>query len=514
MSLSLDIPEELEDFLLRPGPASLLIRGESGTGKSLLALSLLHLFEGRRVLVTARAADPDVMARHSGVSSRYGAVQVITPNDLNGLVASETITSDVRVDRGSPPPPPPPGFLDVALRALRSAPPTLVVFDSWEGLANDPGGPSVGDPGGGPARLELERKLFSAWIKSSAHLVVVSSDTVRSQLDYLADASCLLELSELDERPLRLLKFSKLRGRAGRSMEYPFTVSEGHFRCFSIAPHGYPLESRRTDPDPDPTSPAMWPGSREFATVFGRLPPGGLTLIEADRAVPLDVVRMLTVPMMASAITSHAAVIIAPPPSLTPEELWKPYSDSISPSAFAEQVFAVVTSRPKDPGSPWMGAIHASDGARPTGFQFVAPREASSTEASRRGGPEEFAAQLPELESFVVRSRQNHMRSLSIGFAEGNLAIGRATGFPMDPESYASTLRAYLVGDRAHGVAIGRPGEPLFDTIRSYAGLHLNLRAYKGRYILHATRPWSPSYVLAIAEETRAAGPYHLVPLT
>ncbi|MCI4317982.1 MAG: hypothetical protein L3J96_05530, partial [Thermoplasmata archaeon] len=249
--------------------------------------------------------------------------------------------------------------------------------------------------------------------------------------------------------------------------------------------------------------------------VFGRLPPGGLTLIEADRAVPLDVVRMLTVPMMASAIASHSVVIIAPPPSLTPEELWKPFADSISPEAFAEQVFAVVTSRPKEAGAPWTGAIHPADTARPMGFQFVPPQDIGPSAATRRPGPEEFAAQLPALETFLGRSRQKHLRSLSIGFAEGNLAIGRATGFPMDPDSYASTLRAYLVGEGAHGVAVGRPEEPLFDTIRSYAGLHLNLRAYKGRYILHATRPWSPSYVLAISEdEEPAMGPYHLVPLT
>jgi hypothetical protein len=515
MSLSLDIPEELGEFLMRAGSASLVIRGESGTGKSLLALSLLNLFGGHRVLVTTRAADPDVMARHSGATSRYGGVQVISPNGVDDPPSGGTDTIDGPVASDPPRPPAYPRFLELALRALRSPPPALVVFDSWEALVTDPEGVPGGEIRGIPSRVQLERLLYSAWVKTSSHLVVVSTDTGRSQLDYLSDASCVLELSELDDRPLRLLKFSKLRGRAGRSMEYPFTVSEGHFRCFSIAPHGYPLQSQRTDPDPDPSSSAMWPGSREFAAAFGRLPPGGLTLIEADRAVPLEVVRMLTVPIMTSAIRSHAAVVIAPPPSLTPEELWKPYSDSISPAAFADQVFAVVTSRPKDAGTPWAGAIHTSEEARPTGFQFVPPRELNSVGAPRRSGPDEFASQLPDLGAFIARSRQNHLRTLSIGFAEGNLAIGRATGFPMDPDSYASTLRAYLLGEGAHGVAIGRPEEPLFDTIRSYAGLHLNLRAYKGRYILHATRPWSPSYVLAITtEETQSAGPYYLVPLT
>jgi hypothetical protein len=515
MSLSLDIPQELGDFLLRPGPASLLIRGESGTGKSLLALSLLNLFNGRRTLLTARAADPDVMARHSGATSRYGAIELIVPDRSHAPAASGSNSAEETAGGTSSPSVAYPRFLELALRALRSAPPALVVFDSWEALAGHPDGIPKGDVGTVPSRVDLERKLFSAWAESSAHMVLVSTDSARSQLDYLADASCTLELSELDERPLRLLKFSKLRGQSGRSMEYPFTVSEGHFRCFAIAPHGYPLQSHRTDPDPEPTSSGMWPGSGEFAALFGRLPPGGVTLIEADRAVPLDVVRMLTVPMIASAITSHAVVIIAPPPSLTPEELWKPFSDSISPEAFAEQVFAVVTSRPKDAGPRWTGAIHSADAARPTGFRFVPPRELGPPGAAHRADPEEFAAQLPDLEAFIERSRQNHSRSLSVGFAEGNIAIGRSMGFPMDPDSYASTLRAYLVGEGAHGVASGRPEESLFDTIRSYAGLHLNIRAYKGRYILHATRPWSPSYILAIAEdEAPGMGPYHLVPLT
>ncbi|MFI5414561.1 MAG: hypothetical protein ACHQ16_02705 [Candidatus Lutacidiplasmatales archaeon] len=515
MSLSVDVPDELGDFLLRPGPASLLIRGESGTGKSLLSLSLLNLFNGRRTLLTARAADPDVMARHSGATSRYGTVEVIAPDRTDAPVASGSSSADSSAQGDSFPSVAYPRFFELALKALGAAPPALVVFDSWEALASDPEGVPNGGSGRVPTRVDLERKLFSAWVKSSAHLVLVSTESDRSQLDYLADATCALELTELDERPLRLLRFSKLRGRSGRSMEYPFTVSEGHFRCFAIAPHGYPLQSRRTDPDPEPNSSTMWPGSQEFATVFGRLPPGGLTLIEADRAVPLDVVRMLTVPMIASALTSHAVVIIAPPPSLTPEELWKPFSDSISPEAFAEQVFAVVTSGPKDTGPRWTDAIHPSELPGPTGFRFVPPRELSTSGGAPRAGPEEFAAQLPDLEAFLSRSRQNHTRSLSIGYAEGNLAIGRATGFPMDPESYASTLRAYLVGEGAHGVAIGRPAEPLFDTIRSYAGLHLNLRAYKGRYIIYATRPWSPSYILAIAEdEAPGMGPYHLVPLT
>jgi hypothetical protein len=524
MSLALDVPEELGEFLIRPGPASLLIRGESGTGKTLLALALLDLFDGRRVLVTTRAPDPELLAHHAGLSrTKHGELRIITPNPTRGAgddvgspahwatTSGAPLEPGYRSRRGSDPLPP---NFEAAREAIRSKGPTLVVFDGWEALLSQHVGLPRGEPSDVPSRTEMERILFAAWMDSTAHIVVVSTETERGQLDYLADASCVLALSEFDERPLRLLKFLKLRGRAGRSMEYPFTVFGGRFRCFSISPHGYPLESGRTDLDPQPKAPTLWPGSLEFVERFGRLHPGGFTLIEADSEVPVDVVRLLTVPMMTAAIRADCPVILAPPPSMTPEEVWRPFADSVPPETFARLVFALTTTKPKDPKAPWAGAIRTVEGTRPVGFGFVPPRDDGTVPSERPMGPDEFASQVSDLQVFLARTRENRARSLSIGYADGNIAVGRVTGFPMTPDAYATTLRAYLVGEEAHGIAIGRPHEPLFDTIRSYANLYLNVRALKGRYILHASRPWSSSYIIALGDTTGVSeGPYHLVPL-
>jgi hypothetical protein len=524
MSLALDVPEELGEFLHRPGPASLLIRGESGTGKTLLALGLLNLFEGRRVLVTARAPDPELLSEYARrIPADRGEVEIITPTpgrtsaDGAGSPAHWSVTARAPVDpefrprRSSDALPP---SFEAARAAIRSAGATLVVFDGWETLLSEHVGLTGADASDPQSGAELERMIFAAWMASSAHVVVVSSQTERGQLDYLADASCLLSLTEFDDRPLRLLKFLKLRGRAGRSMEYPFTVFGGRFRCFSISPHGYPLESARTDEDPQPLARSLWPGSLEFVERFGRLAPGGLTLIEADSEVPVDVVRLLTIPMMTAALRTDCPVIFAPPPSMTPEEVWRPFADSVLPETFGRRMFALTTTRLKDPNVPWAGAIHPIEGTQPLGFGFVPARDESSLPARRAVDPEEFASQVPGLQGFLAEMRGSRARSLSIGYADGNFAVGKATGFPMNADAYATTLRAYLVGEEAHGVAIGRPREPLFETIRSYADLCLNVRALKGRYILHASRPWSSSFIIALGESSGAAqGPYHLVPL-
>ena len=524
MSLTLDVPEELGEFLLRPGPASLLIRGESGIGKTLLALALLDRFDGRRVLVTTRAPDAEVLAHHAGLArEQHGGLTLITPTGSRlpaaegsapahwAATAATAPDLDYRPRRGSDPLP---TTFEAAREAIRSAGPTLVVFDGWEALLSEHVGLPGGEASRAPPRADLERILFGAWMESTAHLVVVSNESARGQLDYLSDAACVLALSEFDDRPLRQLRFLKLRGRAGRSMEYPFTVFGGRFRCFSIAPHGYPLESRRTDPDPQPKAPSLWPGSLEFVERFGRLAPGGFTLIEADSEVPVDVIRLLTVPMMTAALRSECPVILAPPPSMTPEELWRPFEDSVPPETFVRLVFALTTTKPKDPRAPWAGAIRNLEGSRPVGFVFVPPRDDGAAPRDRPMGPEEFASQVSDLQAFIGRSRENHARSLSIGYADGNIAVGKVTGFPMNADAYATTLRAYLVGEEAHGIAIGRPREPLFDTIRSYADLYLSVRALKGRYILHASRPWSSSFIIALGGTTgEADGPYHLVPL-
>lgn len=60
MGASLHLPIELTQFLGRPAPQTLLIRGAPGTGRTMLALELLDAFPGRRIYVTSRVGRSDL----------------------------------------------------------------------------------------------------------------------------------------------------------------------------------------------------------------------------------------------------------------------------------------------------------------------------------------------------------------------------------------------------------------------------------------------------------------------
>jgi hypothetical protein len=57
-------------------------------------------------------------------------------------------------------------------------------------------------------------------------------------------------------------------------------------------------------------------------------------------------------------------------------------------------------------------------------------------------------------------------------------------------------------------MAIGSPSSPLLDPLRSTAALRLHVRQVQGRIFVHASDPWTPSFVLT---EGGANDPYGLL---
>ncbi|HEV2166258.1 MAG TPA: hypothetical protein VGS23_04705, partial [Thermoplasmata archaeon] len=61
MGRELRLPPELENFIARPGPITMVIRGPPGSGKTTLSLAMLEAFYGRKMFITGRRAKRGVL---------------------------------------------------------------------------------------------------------------------------------------------------------------------------------------------------------------------------------------------------------------------------------------------------------------------------------------------------------------------------------------------------------------------------------------------------------------------
>src|SRR5579859_1712327 len=192
MSAILDLPTELQEFLLQPLPQTLLLRGAPGSGKTTLSVSMLHSFPGQRFLVSSRVTEAelqrefpwvqwDTQVKLIDITNRGGTLK-----DASRVVAhlKEVIENPEKEPglRGLWLPPP----LQDAWSGTDPSRPSMVVIDSWDALVERYIGISAHEIGF-PDRGEIERILLDLMVQTPMFLVLVVERTDLSQLDFLVN---------------------------------------------------------------------------------------------------------------------------------------------------------------------------------------------------------------------------------------------------------------------------------------------------------------------------------------
>lgn len=167
-------------------------------------------------------------------------------------------------------------------------------------------------------------------------LVFVVEDREAGQLEYFVNGVVTTEQLIRDQRMERWLRIDKLRGARIANPSYPFSLEGGRFQCIEPFRTDRRPTSEHREPEPEHLPGLIWPGSTSFASLFGRLPLGKLTLMEQDPAVPLEAVNLLLTPLIGQTLHQGGRVVLVPPPGIDLSDLWEPYQDSIAKEPFVQ----------------------------------------------------------------------------------------------------------------------------------------------------------------------------------
>jgi KaiC/GvpD/RAD55 family RecA-like ATPase len=470
------------DFLQRPPPETMLVRGLAGTGKSTFALTLLSAFPGRKVYVTSRVSSRELHRDFPWLGENGSAGVSVVDASRRSSTLRETARALQKVNEllvdgngtGEAASLWMPSPLQEAWSLSRSDEPTMVVIDSWDAVVEKYLGVPASLNDGLPDRAEMERLVLDQLNRGPLHTVLILEREEASQLDYLVNGVLSTERITVDGRAERWLHLLKLRGVRLDNATYPFTLEKGRFQCITPIQPDFVPRLRPPDPEPEARPGYLWPGSMDYAAAFGRLSLGHVSLFETEQGVLEGAIRLVFAPIVAQVIQGGGRVFHILAPQISPREVWKLYEPLVSRETFRRQV------RIQSP------AGLDTDEPELEGVMVPLP---TSTESGTH-------TRSPEALQFLREGSKTGAPNLSIVWVAGLNALGAVTGTRYRPETLPSLVLEWASGTNIHEIFVGVGGDPLVESVRSMASVRLRFGSRGGRVFVYGTQPVTPPFVL------------------
>ncbi len=326
------LPEELAEFL-SADTFSLMIKGESGTGKTTLALTILKALQPLKnvLYISTRTSPLQLMEYHPWIEEIFGPADAL--GKTVGKEGWETLV-DSRLDE-------PNTVFERVTNVLMDEQAPTVVIDSWEAL---------GDAIGSEA-LRTDMRVLEAWReRAGARFIFVGEKPENTALDYVAEGIVVLTERTHSGRRLREVTLSKLHGVQIQRPSHLFTLEGGVFRSF---PRYSPDEFEFRRPLPMRLDHAFRSAKGRYPTGYvsfdrvmgGGFPPKSVVLVELDSDVDARVGLVLFSRMVRDWAAAGNTVALQSPNGVD-AAFFKRYVKALSGGSKSESLVVWPQSRP------------------------------------------------------------------------------------------------------------------------------------------------------------------------
>ncbi|MGE0243209.1 MAG: RAD55 family ATPase [Nitrososphaeraceae archaeon] len=217
-SISAKIPNELLQFLNNE-TYSLLVKGESGVGKTTLCLTILKALNIKsNFFYISTRVSPNKLFFYFKWINKYLKIKHSNNHNKSSkdLISFEPFFEDARLDE-------PESLFERITNQLMDVRSPLIIVDSWDGIA------SFMDR---ESRLNNERVLQTWLERAGGRLILVSEGNEITTLDYLVDGIVTLKYSKFNNMNLREMHLTKLGGININKNSFLYTLYNGIFRIY------------------------------------------------------------------------------------------------------------------------------------------------------------------------------------------------------------------------------------------------------------------------------------------
>ncbi|HJT09543.1 MAG TPA: ATPase domain-containing protein [Candidatus Nitrosotalea sp.] len=298
------IPKELGQFL-RHETYSLLIKGYTGTGKTTLALSILkELNISTNCLYISTRVSPDQLLQyHPWIESFFTQTKQVEVTETTEVERNHHIFVDGRLDE-------PGSLFERITNELMDVKAPTIIIDTWDAIG------SLMDK----EALMNNAKVLQTWReRARAKLIFVTEVPEDHTFDYLVDGIVELRQKHHNDRLVREVFLSKLRGIRITRPLYTFSLNYGFFHSYE---HYNPSEffnlehffhSKHIDKNFLKNNSYFSTGYHELDEILGGgFPVGSTVSIELDSHVNAKIALAFLSKIIVGFISSENSLLIQP----------------------------------------------------------------------------------------------------------------------------------------------------------------------------------------------------------
>ena len=273
------IPIEVLSFLSSTS-RTLLIKGEAGTGKTLLSLELLRHFSenGDGIYISTKVSPQTLYDQIPYLKDLVKPEHVLDSSKAGEAFKHVTMIMDLRVRDA------PMIIKEVYYKAKDLAEPFIIV-DSWDGIVKVM---PFAD------RSKNEDILVKMVEGINARMIFTSEEPAQTTLDYIVDGIMTLSDGYFEGRRIREIEINKLRGVKIHKKRRVFTLDGGEFRSFDPYVKKVPTNFKFPKPIPDSDIKHVSTGMRDFDKMLGGgYLKGSFNLFEISDGISNSYLQML-----------------------------------------------------------------------------------------------------------------------------------------------------------------------------------------------------------------------------